>query len=172
MRAGTFKGYLHANDTLDYFKFRADPSASYEVRVRPAQPEKRLEITVLDADGAVVKKAGAPNAGAVVRADGLRFPKGGEVYLAVANHPNSSESERVESEYTAELTQGGGAAPAIAGPAATSPEAGAPGATAPPTAGSWMERARVFFVWSVLPLGAGLLIGFVLGFLVGRARRA
>ena len=167
IRPGSFKGYLHANDTLDYLKFRADPAATYAVRVRPAQAEKKLEIALVDADGAVVQEAQAANPGAAVRAEGLRFPKGGDVFLKIANHAYSSESASVESEYTAELTQAGGAAGGPASPGATTDAAGAANAS-----GSLLERARVLFVWSVLPLGAGLLVGFLAGFLMGRARRA
>ena len=127
--------------------------------MRPAQAEKRLAITLVGADGAVLQEVQAANAGAAVRAEGLRFPKGGQVYLKIANHPYSSESEAMESEYTAQLTPSGGAATAVASPGAT-----APGAPAPTEAGSWVQRARVFFVWSVLPLGAGLLVGLRPGF--------
>ena len=163
---GSVKGYLHANDTVDFFKFRADPQATYQLRVRPSRTEKWIEISVTDADGVVVKEADAPNAGAAVQADQLRFPKGGEAYVRVANHL-SSASAAEESEYSLELTQAGGDASGTA-TAAASPEAGPAG---PAGGRSILQTVRSLVLWSGLPLLAGLLVGLIAGFVIGRRRR-
>jgi Ca-activated chloride channel homolog len=164
IRPGSVKGYLHANDTVDFFKFRADAKAAYQLRVRPSRAEKWVEISVTDADGVIVREANAPNAGAAVQADGLRFPKGGEVYVRVATHRSSSSGEE-ESEYSLELTQGGGGDTSGTPKAEASPES-------VPTAGrSFLQTVTSLVLWSGLPLVVGLLVGFVVGFLLGRRRR-
>jgi hypothetical protein len=166
IKPGSVKGYLHANDTVDIYKFRADPKATYQVRVRPGKPEKWLEMAVTDADGVVVKKEHAANGGAAVQADGLSFPKGGEVHVRVANYLYSA-SEAEESDYSLELTQGGGGASgATAGGTAALPGA-APIATGER---SILQTLKSLVLWSGLPLAAGLLVGFIAGFLLGRRR--
>ena len=174
IKPGSVKGYLHLNDSVDFFRFRADPKATYQLRVRPSQAEKWLEVSVTDGDGVKVREARAPNAGAVVEADGLRFAKGGEVYVRIANNHTSSASEAVESEYSLELTetgatqgaatQGGGAAASPA-PAGAAPEAGATGGR------SFLQALRSLVIWSGIPLVVGLLVGAIAGFLLGRRRR-
>jgi hypothetical protein len=107
-----------------------------------------------------------------VEADGLRFAKGGEAYVRIANARPSSES--VESEYSLELTetggtqgaarQGGGTAASPA-PAGAAPEAEATGGR------SFLQALRSLVIWSGIPLVVGLLVGAIAGFLLGRRRR-
>lgn len=173
IKPGSVKGYLHVNDTVDFFKFRADAKATYALRVRPSRAEKWLEVSVTDADGVVVKEGPAPNAGAVVQADGLRFAKGGEVYVRVANNHLKSSSDEVESEYSLELTEagatqgaatlgGGAASPAPAGAAPESARTGGP---------SFLQRLTSLVIWSGIPLVGGFLVGAIVGFVLGRRRR-
>lgn len=167
IRPGSVKGYLHVNDTVDFFKFRADPKATYTLRVRPSRAEKWLELSVTDADGVVVKEGPAPNAGAVVQADGLRFANGGEVSVRVANNHLKSSSVEVESEYSLELTEGGAA---VGTAKAETPTPAPPGAAS--TGGrSLLQTVTSFALWTLLPFVVGLVLGAIVGFLLGRRRR-
>jgi Ca-activated chloride channel homolog len=172
IKPGSVKGYLHVNDTVDFFRFRADPKATYTLRVRPGSAEKWLEVSVTDADGVVVKEGQSPNGGAVAQADGLRFAKGGEVYVRVANHHLKSSSADVESEYSLELTESGATQAAVQGGAAANPApAGAapePGATG---GRSFLQALTSLVIWSGIPLVVGFLVGAIAGFVLGRRRR-
>jgi Ca-activated chloride channel family protein len=172
IKPGSVKGFLHVNDTVDFFKFRADSKATYTLRVRPSSAEKWLEISVTDADGVVIKEGESPNGGAVAQADGLRFAKGGEAYVRVANHHLKSSTADVESEYSLELTESGGTQAAAQGGGAASPAPVGAAAEAGATGGrSFLQALTSLVIWSGIPLVVGFLVGAIVGFVLGRRRR-
>ena len=103
-----------------------------------------------------------------MQADGLRFANGGEVSVRVANNHLKSSSVEVESEYSLELTEAGGAAVGTA--KAETPTPAPPGAA--PTGGrSLLQTVTSFALWTLLPFVVGLVLGTIVGFLLGRRRR-
>lgn len=162
IKPGLLQAHLDGDqdDSEDFFKFRADPAATYLIRVRPTRHETWLQISVSDSEGQVSRTERAPNWGDAARMADLRFPKGGDVYVRVSFW---TPGERPDTDYSIELKQeGGGATPPGEGEAAGA---------------SLGERVRGFFrkvlsamLWAGIFLGV-FLIGGVAGYVVGRRRR-
>jgi hypothetical protein len=185
------KNHLHGNDRVDMFKFKAAPGVSYAVKARPTSEQKRLEITIKDADGVELIGASSPNPGAVVKIDQFGSVKGGDLFIRLASY----YSDEVESDYSLELTAGAGApAPAEGAPQAqAAPPAQAPVTATAPTARQefaiargvqtdrelrlllhglplW-EQIKWYLTYSGIPLAAGWLIGMIWGYVKGRKKR-
>jgi hypothetical protein len=125
---GVVSGYLNANDEIDYYAFKVTPNVKYSVRVKPTAQEKELVLAILDRDGVEKKEVTAPNGGAAVRIDAIEFPYEGKALIRVANR--KFVQERLESQYSLELTRGAGQG----APAATATATGAGGAAGAPRA--------------------------------------
>jgi len=151
---GSFSGNLYPNDDTDYFKFKVVRKATYTARVRPKNPQMRIEIAVVDRDGVEKGKQRAPNEGAAARVEGLTFDYDGEAYLRVY-----MSQSYLETEYSAEISQVGGAAPtptaAGASGTAKQPAGRAAGETA--AVGSGGLAVGINWTWLV----AGLVVGGV-----------
>ena len=147
---GSFSGNLNPNDDTDYFKFKVVPKATYTARVRPKNPQMQIEITVVDRDGVEKGKQRAPNEGAAARVEGLTFDYDGEAYLRVY-----MSQSYLETEYSAEISQAGGAAP-------TPTAAGASGTAAQPAGRAAGETAAGG--------SGGVAVGIRLDLALGRAR--
>ena len=146
IQPGEHTGWLHANDRIDSYVFRARPGAVYELRVRPEHDEKRLRVTVTDADGVEVAREDAPNAGAAVRVRDLRLPDGGTAFVKVEAHPTFTTQHRVETSYSLELTGEGGEPVTDTGrPSdADDPSSGEPEPASAPAEGSgWLVPVAV-----------------------------
>jgi cell division septation protein DedD len=129
IQPGTYTGYVHANDSTDFYALTVSPKAKYNIRVKPAAQEKAIDLEVLDRDGVKLKEIEAANAGAAVRLENLEFPYEGKAYLKVTSQ--RFVAAKVESPYVLEVTQVGGDAPPP--PAATGTPAPT-SAAAPPAA--------------------------------------
>src|SRR4029453_7554445 len=63
LQPGTYTGYLHANDSTDFYAFTVSPKTKYSLRVKPGEQEKMIDVEVLDRDAVKGKEAGGPNGG-------------------------------------------------------------------------------------------------------------
>jgi hypothetical protein len=81
----------------------------------------QIDIAVVDRDGVEKGKQRAPNEGAAARVEGITFGYDGEAYLRVHTYQS-----HLESEYSAEISQSGGAAPTPTAAAASAPAASTP----------------------------------------------
>jgi hypothetical protein len=164
IQPGTYTGYLHANDAIDFYAFPVSPKTKYSLRVKPGEQEKVIDVAVLDRDAVKVKEADAANPGAAVRVEDLEFPYEGKAYLRVS--ARRYEAERVESPYALELTRAGGDAPPPVATKAAAPErasaAERAAASEPPVpvAASTSPSTGVPVTWVALGIvGAGALVG-------------
>jgi hypothetical protein len=150
---GSYQAYLDKEDTTDFFKFKADPQATYRIRARVVEAgPSLLEVAVDNPEGNVSKKDNGANGAAVQVAD-LRFPQGGDVFVRVGY----SRGSEIDSAYTLEVVQAGGSSPATTAQAPSGPPL--------------LERLVSFFLWSVVPFVLGLLVGGVGGYVFGRRAR-
>jgi von Willebrand factor type A domain len=137
IQPGMVSGNLNANDETDYYAFAVAPGVKYTVRVKPTAQEKELVLTIVDRDGVEKKSVTAANGGAAVRIEAIEFPYDGKAFIRVANRKYSHE--RLESQYSLELTGGSGASTATAastaGTAAAGKAAGGAGAARPGESG-------------------------------------
>jgi hypothetical protein len=155
---GSYRGSIDAaDDAVDYFKFKADEDATYVVRVRPGNTGVYLQVSVADTNGQVSKEASAGDAGGQAAITGLRFPKGGDAFIRVGYWPPGPKSA---TDYSLDVRQEGGGAPAKAGEPA-----------------SFRERVRALFqtalhllLWGAIFAGV-FLAGGITGYIVGRRRR-
>ena len=113
IQPGSYTGYLHANDSTDFYALTVSPKAKYNVRVKPGVQEKTIDLEVLDRDAVKVKEVEAANAGAAVRVENIEFPYEGKAYLKVTARRYAAEN--VESPYALEVTRVGGDAAAASG---------------------------------------------------------
>jgi Ca-activated chloride channel family protein len=116
IQPGTYTGYVHANDSTDFYAINVSPKAKYNVRVKPGVQEKAIDLEVLDRDGVKMKEVEAANAGAAVRLENLEFPYEGKAYLKV--HAREYIAGQLESPYALEIALVGGDAAAASAKAA------------------------------------------------------
>jgi hypothetical protein len=156
---GVVSGYLNANDQIDYYAFKVTPNVKYAVRVKPSAQEKELVLAILDRDGVEKKEVTAPNGGAAVRIEGIEFSYAGQALIRVANR--KFVQERLESQYSMELTTDGGErAPATA---AATTAGGRPAAEQRPEGSARPAQAGASglpIMWIGLgAIGVALLVG-------------
>ena len=127
LEPGDHRAWLQEGDASDVFAVRADPAATYGLRVRPAEAQNIVRATVTDEDGVELASGFSPNPGAAVRLEDIHPPRAGRIYLRIENiHPQATA-------YTLTLTAAGGSlAAAEAGPEAgpdeeTAGDGGEPG---------------------------------------------
>lgn len=148
---GSHQGHLDESDRTDFFKFKADPEATYRVRARlVATGPSYLELAVDNGESGVSKRTSGPNGEAAQIAD-LRFPQGGDVYIKLG----FGQFGVIDSDYALDVVQTGGSKPAASAP---------PG---PPL----LERLVSFLLWSGVPLVFGTVVGLTAGYVLGRRRR-
>ena len=170
IQPGTYTGYVHANDSTDFYAFNVSPKAKYNVRVKPGVQETTIDLEVLDRDGVKMKDVDAANAGAAVRVENIEFPYEGKAYLKV----NARElcRQNVESPYALEVTRVGGDAPPAASEKAAATRhdksGGTAGETAPVSAPT-SSSSGLGTLWIGLGvLGVGVLVAAA--YLLGRRR--
>jgi hypothetical protein len=160
IKPGAYRGTLEeGSDKVDFYRFTADPQATYRVRLRFSSQNTNLGLAAVSADGDVSRRdIGGDSAPLLVK--DLKFPKGGEVFVSVGYQFKAGGPR--ETEYTFDLVQEG-VSPAGA-------QAGVPAGSA---AGgpSLLARLVAFLLWSGVPLVVGLLVGGVAGYLFGRRAR-
>jgi hypothetical protein len=144
------------DDKADMFKFKADPQATYRLRLRFTASYTLLDLSAVSADGSVsVHESGSDSKPLMLNE--LKFPKGGDVFVGVRYQHKGPDAR--ETEYSLELVQEGGTK--VAEEATKAP----PG---PPL----LERIVSFLLWSGVPLVLGFLVGGVTGYVLrGRGRK-
>jgi len=122
IKPGAYKAHLDGDidDEVDFFKFKADPNATYQVGVRPSA-QVWLELSVAAANARRSATDSSDEPGRPARVEGLRFPKGGDVYVRVRYSVS-----RYSTDYSLDVTEEAGSAPTAedAGNAPTAPDAG------------------------------------------------
>ena len=170
LQPGSHTGYLHANDSIDYYALAVSPQAKYNVRIKPEVAEKTIDLEVFDRDAVKIKEVEAANAGAAVRLESIEFPYEGKAYLKLIARRYSGVN--VESPYALELTRVGDNAPAAASdkPAAASGKAApAPAAqTAPVQPSTSTSGGPGMMVIGLGVVGVGVAVAGA--YLFGRRR--
>lgn len=188
---GELVGFLGPGDTADVYQFNAAAGVNYEIKARPENEKIQLRISVTDSDGVVLVSQDAPNPGAAVHVGPVKTQKVGNIFIKIA----SPYSDIPTSDYHFSVTKTGATTPVSAPTSAPFPALNVlpkdapqvPAANPAPAANadkslqpaqslsagaSFVGKMKFYIIYSVAPLAAGLLIGFIWGFVKGRRHRA
>lgn len=184
VKIGETKGYLGPGDRMDMYKFTAAAGSALSVKARPSSDQMTLKLIALDADGVKLAQASAPNAGAAVKLENLVVPKGGVVFLKLSSYysnvaltdytlsiDTSAETSSAE-EVTPEAAPASAPEMPVPQTQEQEPAAAATGGEADIGAAiqalPFWSRIGFYLKYCAIPLVAGLLIGFIWGYLKGR----
>jgi hypothetical protein len=183
---GETKGYLGPGDRMDMYKFSATAGSRFTVKARPASDKVALKLVALDADGVQLAGANAPNAGAAVTLENIAMPQDGVVFLKLGSFYSDVPltDYALDIATTAETSAAEEVPPeALPVQTAAQPVTAMPVAADEPAAQSSMgisvaiqtlpfwDRIKFYLMYSVAPLAAGALIGFIWGYIKGRRAR-
>lgn len=178
IQPGNYTGHMGPGDGIDMYKFTATPGGKYNFKARASSDRMRFRTIIIDSDGVKFVTKDSPNRGAAVKVEGFETPNGGDFFIRLSSY----HSDIPLTDYKMTLATGKGVAeqPAPA-PAVSQPEAALPPppAVAPtgevsssPFAGlSFWGRLKFYLMYSGIPLGVGLFIGLIGGYLIGRKRK-
>ncbi len=124
---GKYTAYLGPNDRTDTYKLTTQAGVSYDIKARGKDGKIQFQMTLIDGDGIQLLQSSSPNEGAVVKAEGVSLPKGGDLFIKLSN----TWSSVPDVAYDFEITPAGAALPAATPAAIPSAPVAAPVVTAP-----------------------------------------
>ena len=173
---GEYISHLGPGDKTDVYAFNAQTGAAYDIKARGTSDDLKLRMTIHDSDGINLATADAPNPGAAVKVDGFKPTKAGTYFINLS----SFYTDVPLTDYTLNLAQSTGtvaetSADSASKTAVQKPQSAAEVETLAKTRSpfdglSLWEKIKFIMMFSGIPLAAGLIIGFIIGFLKGRKK--